>query len=509
MRDHPGWRSSRLWRRATLANSPEIRVVSHNDTVHDVLQSEIDRLGAAVPLIGPRITRSITLGHACQWIRKTKPALLVLDPDTPRGDGNQPPRNAHALLQDIGEQTPVLIALTRSDESWAPDAILRPNISVWDWESIECTLDGLLPRLLSPPSHRRLRAVVRLRWPQPVCDIDLDGAALFRGLRLNTGALFCRDWRADNLQSVLDMVDRTACWTSLADKGNALFRDTLDDLGDALLEASDNGAALDLRFEIDPDDMERLFPLPIELLNRDATWQKFFCRVAPMARRVSRRAARAGAAPGDRPHVLYVDAAATRGSMKVIGTEGLLVNRLFGDLSGAVSAEKRALEDLKNFCQLEQLTPTGHETGLKDALHDRLCDGSQPSPDIVHFTGHAITPVFGSTELLLPSLRQGEVDRLSIGVFASWLPASVRLVVLSACQGVSVDTARLLHAAKGIAVLGFRWEVQADAAAEFVENFYRAYLRERQPMAAAYRTACFMGNVAQFAWAAAVLLDHD
>jgi CHAT domain-containing protein len=160
-------------------------------------------------------------------------------------------------------------------------------------------------------------------------------------------------------------------------------------------------------------------------------------------------------------------------------------------------------------CEVESLTLDPAVGSLRDALQRRLHDSAKRPPDIIHFTGHAITPAFGGTEILLPSLRQGEVDRLSIEVFASWVPRTVRLVVLSACQGISVETARVLHAAKSIGVLGFRCEVAPDAAAEFLENFYKAYLRERQPMAAAYRNACFMGNVAQFAWAAAVLLDHD
>ena len=80
---------------------------------------------------------------------------------------------------------------------------------------------------------------------------------------------------------------------------------------------------------------------------------------------------------------------------------------------------------------------------------------------------------------------------------AAWAPAT------------GMDTARFLHAARGIAVLGFRCEVQARAAAEFIINFYNERLKHRESVADAYKTACFMGNVANSAWAAAVLLDHD
>jgi hypothetical protein len=198
--------------------------------------------------------------------------------------------------------------------------------------------------------------------------------------------------------------------------------------------------------------------------------------------------------------------------MKVIGQNGELASPLFRDLSSAVAIEKTALQDIETggLCSLEVISGPG--VNLKEALHDRLSDVSKSRPVIVHFSGHAITTKIAGTQLtqlVLPSARQGEVEGLSVEVLGSWLPDDVRLVVLSACQGISTQTAKQLHSEKSVAVLGFRWEVQAGSAADFVVDFYKARLKERQPVADAYRTACFMADTTDSAWAAAVLLDHD
>jgi hypothetical protein len=484
-----------------------VRVVSADDRVQDLFEQEMERLGDLGPLPQVRVKRSTTLGHAHAALAKTRPDLVILDPDTPRGEPRNSPRGVKELLAEIGSAVPVLLALMDSDQDWAGQVIRQSNFLVWDWGSPACRLEDLLAQLLDPLPRRQLSVVVRLGRYEPVCDIDLGGKALFRDLRLSPGPQFKLDWSANDLQSIADMADRPAAWRSLVATGNALFRDTLDKIGDALLEAGDAGAALDIRFEIHADDIDRMFSMPIELLNRDSRWDRFFCRIAPMARRVPARGIHRCCAPPAQSHVLYIDAGATRGAMPVISSTGEVAQVAFPDLSGAVSAERRSLEALAPACLLELLQPT-QDVSLKDRLRQRLREPDYVA-DVIHFTGHAITPAFGATELVLPSLQKGKVDRLSIQEFATWLPEGVRLVVLSACQGISVDTARRLHAEKGIAVLGFRWRVEADAAADFVANFYAAHLRERLPVAAAYQLACAQGNATQLAWAAAVLMNHD
>ena len=490
-----------------MAPRPEILVVTANPALAGTFGSELKRLGHAIPLASPRVIRSPNLYDARKRLALAPPALLVLDSDTPPG-ARAPRDTIDALLAEFGSAVPVLLVfIAQCDASWASKVIRQDRLMIWAWESGVDVLAHVLPLLLQPPAPRRLRATVRLSWPQPECDIDLDGKPLFRGLRLKVGPQFKVNWETVHLRSVVDMSDRQAAYQSLTSMGNALFQATLDELGAALLDADKGGATLDLRFEIPSDSLDRMFPLPIELLNLEASWERFFCRVAPMARRVPPCRIRVHAALPAQSAILYVDASATRGATEIIGQSGEVETRPFPDLTGAVAREQRALEQLGDFCRLELVKPAPGQR-LRDALREAL---ARPDcvPEIIHFTGHAITPQFGSTELILPSLERGKVDRVAIGEFAGWLPASVRLVVLSACEGISPDTASKLHADKGIAVLGFRWRVEADAAADFVANFYAALLHDRLPVAAAYRLACYQGNAAQLAWASAVLLDHD
>jgi hypothetical protein len=354
--------------------SHEIRVISSDKTVQKLLRSEINRLGTRLLLENPRITQSRTLKHAGKAIAKASPTLIVLDPETPSDNPRQSSREISVFLDEIATQVPVLMVLTRSDEHWAREAILRPGLLVWDWENIDCKLDHVLPLLLNPSTTRRLRAVFRLRSLEPVCDIHIGDASLFKDLRLKVKEVYRRDWRDDGLQSLFDMDNQTTAWISLADKGNVLFNAIFDDFGGALVDAREQGALLDLRFEIDPDE-SGVFAMPIELLNREGKWEGFFCRTTAMARRVKPRKDREHRDAADQPLVLFVDAAATKGTKQVIGRNGEVETREFRDLSSAVAAEKDELEKLAEFSRLEVLKPA-EGTSVKDALRARLSDAS-------------------------------------------------------------------------------------------------------------------------------------
>lgn len=484
-----------------MNSKSEVRIVSGTDNPHDVFQNEMDLLGDSFPLANPYLSRSVTLSHAIEQFEKKQPSLLVLNPSTPAGDNAAIDTNS--FLEKI-QGIPILVALVEPDRDWARQVILRPNLSVWNWETTESAgLEDVLPPLLHPANRRELQAIIRLRQPDPLCDICANDTVLFRDLPLKTDAAY-RDAWLDNLQPLFKLADRTASWQSVADNGNKLFRSMLNDLGDAFIEAVGNGTALSLRFEIAKDDLRTQFSLPLELLNRGARWQDFFCRLTPMARRV--RVQKRQRDPAQRPPLLLrVDTAAARGSLPVVEADGKVVTKSFVDLSFSVSTERTMLHDLdtNGSIRLESLD----SENMIDALSARL--NAKERPEIIHFTGHAMTNRAGSTDLIFPSAQSGNVARLSIDVFAKWLPDTVRLVVLSACQGISSHTALALHAAKGVAVLGFRYEVEPVAAAAFLQAFYRAHLHRGLSLSASYQEACLMGNDAQYAWATAVLLDHD
>src|SRR6202795_3615277 len=225
----------------------EILVISSGSTIPKLLQSEIERLNTRLPLVNPRIRRSLNLKDAHAQIGEVRPTLIVLDPETPPGDGMQSLREIPALLERIGAGAPILVAILRSDSSCARETILRSDLLVWNWDNLDSKLEDLLPLLLDPSKKRRLRAIIRLCQPEPVCDIKIGDASLFQNLRLNVKPVYRRNWREDDLQHLFDMENRATAWTSLADKGNVLFSAIFDEFGGALVDARDQGTVLDLR----------------------------------------------------------------------------------------------------------------------------------------------------------------------------------------------------------------------------------------------------------------------
>jgi hypothetical protein len=131
----------------------------------------------------------------------------------------------------------------------------------------------------------------------------------------------------------------------------------------------------------------------------------------------------------------------------------------------------------------------GGRDGAEWALLSKLKKGRY---DIVHFAGHSLTTKDALTLLVLPSDRLGEAEAVAVETFANAAAdGGARLVYLSSCQGSSANTVASL-AQRGVPhVLGFRWNVEDDRAADFAQLFY-AELFGSPPAAicASFRTAC-------------------
>ena len=127
--------------------------------------------------------------------------------------------------------------------------------------------------------------------------------------------------------------------------------------------------------------------------------------------------------------------------------------------------------------------------GAEGALLSKLKRGRY---DIVHFAGHSLTTKDALTLLVLPSDRLGEAEAVAVETFANAAAdGGARLVYLSSCQGSSANTVASL-AQRGVPhVMGFRWNVEDDRAADFAQLFY-AELFGSPPAAicAAFRAAC-------------------
>jgi hypothetical protein len=112
--------------------------------------------------------------------------------------------------------------------------------------------------------------------------------------------------------------------------------------------------------------------------------------------------------------------------------------------------------------------------------------------DVVHFAGHSITTKNSLTLLILPSNRLGEADSMAVHAFAEGVAAAnARLVYLSSCQGSSANTVASLGQRGVPHVLGFRWNVDDERAAEFARLFYSDLFGPESAMiSSAFRAAC-------------------
>jgi hypothetical protein len=129
--------------------------------------------------------------------------------------------------------------------------------------------------------------------------------------------------------------------------------------------------------------------------------------------------------------------------------------------------------------------PGGAETTLLRTLNEK-------NFDVVHFAGHSLTTRNGLTLLVLPSDRPGEAEGMSIHAFAEGVAAAnARLVYLSSCEGSSANTVASLGQRGVPHVIGFRWIVDDERAAEFARLFYSELFGPKSAMiSGAFRAAC-------------------
>jgi hypothetical protein len=155
------------------------------------------------------------------------------------------------------------------------------------------------------------------------------------------------------------------------------------------------------------------------------------------------------------------------------------------------------LENLRKFAALEHstfsmevldLSKNLGAAGAKEALMTKL---TEPF-DVVHFAGHSFTTKGALTLLVLPGEQPGEAEGLDVQSFAEGVAtAGARLVYLSSCQGSSANTVASLGQRAVPHVVGFRWDVEDDRAAEFARSFYEdLFVAGTGTISGAFRAAC-------------------
>lgn len=472
--------------------------------------------------------------------RDHMPNILLLDTNARAGSNpkHDRARTAEQLLETVLEEMPdlpIILATSSSETQINLGAMLRKQVWIWN-TTADGTQDKRLATVLNAahlqPKRRQFCATVRFERDAEYLDISENGNP-----HLTARPLLKRSRSSEDMRSVLhgyatkdldELLSKTyhnmpLCWDELGKIGWDVFVCLFGDAHAALLQC-DTSVEIEFRFEINKDVLADRFGLPLELLNRGNSGGKtstdFLCRLLPMARRVG--AVRPVLAPSTvRPHILFVDAGAAQGERE-IGRQQHSTNfpaltatteQQFQNLN-AVAQEKHCSVERWDFAAFRRDYPGSAEsTTLIEALRRRL---EEPQPghrivDILHFSGHGVTPRGEDTCLVLPSAEDNVVELLPISRLAGWLPQSVRLVFLGACQSVSASTAEHLHRRKdNCSVVGFRWQIRADRIPNFVEHFYRAYLVKRQSIAAAYRAACDQSaDDDHTLWASAVALTTD
>jgi CHAT domain-containing protein len=132
--------------------------------------------------------------------------------------------------------------------------------------------------------------------------------------------------------------------------------------------------------------------------------------------------------------------------------------------------------------------------------------------DVVHFAGHSLTTRDGLTLLVVPGGKAGQAEGMSVHDFAEGVAtAGARLVYLSSCEGSSANAVANLAQRDIAHVIGFRWDVDDERAADFAKCFYSdLFGKQSSSICQAFRTACRgvyepMHIEASPIWASAIL----
>jgi hypothetical protein len=456
--------------------------------------------------------------------------FLVVDAKLPSQPGATPDpsgRGALELLQKLRAKgntiativiTPKAMALVDIDVFCSPDnnAIALPL----GWLEDELTLKGFIG-MISHPRSARWNAI----------EVEVQRNAARCHLRARDGTMI--DWGSAALGSFLPIpliahqftnFQFSTGWSqTLHVTGVQLFNSlVLPVIGPGLfshLEQAAGGlAGLAFRFRIDDPS---LYAAPFEATVRmrgvdgvgaedQFTHHPFMLLHAPITRRIGATPIRTASAGVARisPHarVLFVRSQPGDHSDPSLQTRSDTLTYPETDGTGGMKERQRDFNSLGNIdrelADLKVLGDKGlidlHLIDLKDKRADepastRLRDYLAGQRfDVIHFAGHSLTTRDNATLLVLPGQQPGKAEKMMAATFADLAAsAGARLVYLSSCQSSSANSVASLAQRDVPCVLGFRWEVQDDRAADFAKAFYNGLFNDKQAICAAFRSACY------------------
>lgn len=292
----------------------------------------------------------------------------------------------------------------------------------------------------------------------------------------------------------------------LALAGHALYDELVVDVLGAtylqeLISRPEGLKRVNFRFHVSNE----LFPVPFEALYDISTKQFLRC-YCPVARKLKGGSVKPeNLRPTDNLasplRVLFI-LAQVEGSLRLDDDQGgMLAESFWFEPLANLGRELDYFRELKAAGQwkmgdlkvdlvpdVDVVSAASGDKPLARVLEEAMCNNCY---EFVHFAGHSFTTDDGRTYLVLPSEEDDRLVGVPIGSFARWAgDCGARFVYLSSCRGSSSQSVQQL-AAHGIPnVLGFRWDVEDDKAADFAREFYSDLLGRNEPFAKAYRNAC-------------------
>jgi hypothetical protein len=245
---------------------------------------------------------------------------------------------------------------------------------------------------------------------------------------------------------------------------------------------------------------------PLNGNDNDFAEHPFVLVKAPIARRVKSINVRTGSIQAGVPHparLLFIRSQVGENPADETDSDTLEVEEV-DQVDGRTRIRHVEFRKLENIdLELEHLKALDHSTfsmevldlsknlgaaGARAALMTKL---TEPF-DVVHFAGHSFTTKGALTLLVLPGEQPGEAEGLDVQTFAEGVAASgARLVYLSSCQGSSANTVASLGQRGVPHVVGFRWDVEDDRAADFARSFYKdLFDAGTGTISGAFRVAC-------------------
>ncbi|KRC71834.1 hypothetical protein ASE30_13840 [Achromobacter sp. Root83] len=543
-----------------------ILLVSMNDEHEDdwatnlaQLHRHVQQYPAIAPFVGARLSRRTTLESAKALLERWEQSDPPIEPrlaiiDARLGSANKrgkPGAAAVELLEWIAKRSnlPVLVLAVDPPEIVQRYVLERPEVFMWTSDPSNVSNSGaevaiVLTCLTPLAPKRRRRLIIRVgehsityrmqmgrheysSQDMPYKERDRISALVGRIETFSpySGETKAPQWLKD-LSGVGEDVFSAMVTHSLGAPIAKLIQRARDE---EVSPGAGAFAGLDLRFEFNlaSQEVSRLFNLPFEMGREfGADSGRYLCLELPMARRLhlegtapALRWEQDARAPGQPVRLLFMDASSVYGTVSFRREDGgpALPATEFGPLR-SVAKERQHLRDLAaqapghlhidDVRDQQESALVGAE--LQKRIEERLKTGNY---DIFHFAGHSVS-LGDSTMLVLPG-EDGEGWQLSIRLIGQWMEAGkCKLLVLSSCSGASVRTALEVMRAGAAGVLAFRWQVEEESCALYIERFYDVYLDAAQPkgLAEAYRYACkaAQGDAGDLpTWASAMAIVRD